>query len=165
MTQLEDNKPTPVQDTAHEEAEQTEAQTEQTSARPANGIPAETEAQDAPAAPPEAETGEEPGTATDEQPAAPAIPATQQTILEQPEAVPPAATEIAPQEQTEDVAEIPHLPDPSIWPIVIAFGTSILLVGIIIGLGVMILGLLIFVFGVAGWIYQDIQIARRGEHH
>jgi hypothetical protein len=165
MTQIEDNKPTPAQETAQEQAEQTQEQTEQTSAPPANGMPTAPEAQDAPAAPPTDKTGEETGAATDEQPDAPAIPATQQTILEQPEAVPPAASELAPQEQTEDVAEIPHLPDPSIWPIVIAFGISILVVGIILGLGVMLLGLLIFVGGVAGWIYQDIQIAKRGEHH
>jgi hypothetical protein len=141
--------------------------TEQTSAPPADGLPAKPQAQDedAPAAPPAEESSEEPGAAADEQPDVPAIPATQQTILEQPEAVPPATSELAPQEHTEDVAEIPHLPDPSIWPIVIAFGISILVVGIILGLGVMLLGLLIFVGGVAGWIYQDIQIAKRGDHH
>jgi hypothetical protein len=65
----------------------------------------------------------------------------------------------------EDDEEIPHLPDPSIWPLVIALGISTLLLGIAVHLYVMIAGLIIFAFGLGGWIYQDIQVARRGEHH
>ncbi len=65
----------------------------------------------------------------------------------------------------EDDEEIPHLPDPSIWPLVIALGISTLLLGIAVHLYVMIAGLIVFAFGLGGWIYQDIQVARRGEHH
>jgi hypothetical protein len=58
-----------------------------------------------------------------------------------------------------------HLPDPSIWPFVIAVGLAILMAGIVIHLVVVLVGLAVFVFGIGGWLYQDIQVARRQEHH
>ncbi len=66
-------------------------------------------------------------------------------------------------EEADD--EIPHLPDPSICPIVIAFGVCILFYGIVLNLLLVLVGLMIVVAGIAGWIYQDIQVAKRGEHH
>jgi hypothetical protein len=37
--------------------------------------------------------------------------------------------------------------------------------GIVIHLVVVLVGLAVFVFGIGGWLYQDIQVARRQEHH
>jgi membrane-bound ClpP family serine protease len=64
-----------------------------------------------------------------------------------------------------DEHETPHLPDPSIWPIVLALGISTLVTGIALNLVVIIAGLIIATIALVGWIYQDIQIARRGEDH
>lgn len=61
--------------------------------------------------------------------------------------------------------DLPHLPDPSIWPIVIAFGISVVLLGLAINLGLMLFGLLVLFAGIGGWIYQDIRIAQRDVHH
>ena len=58
-----------------------------------------------------------------------------------------------------------HLPDPSIWPIVIAFGSTVLLAGVVLGLVVLLLGLIILGVGVVGWVYEDIEIERRSEQH
>ena len=58
-----------------------------------------------------------------------------------------------------------HLPDPSIWPIVIALGSTILLAGVVLGLVVLFLGLVMLGAGVIGWVYEDIQIEQRSEGH
>ncbi|NJK79891.1 MAG: cytochrome c oxidase subunit 4 [Chloroflexaceae bacterium] len=58
-----------------------------------------------------------------------------------------------------------HLPDPSIWPIIIALGISVLLTGIVINLLVILIGLAIFAFGLGGWIYQDIMVSLRQDEH
>jgi hypothetical protein len=58
-----------------------------------------------------------------------------------------------------------HLPDPSIWPFVIALGSAVLLAGIVLGFVVLVPGLLILGIGVGGWVYEDIELERRSEHH
>lgn len=61
-----------------------------------------------------------------------------------------------------------HLPDPSIWPIVIALGIAVLVNGIVLGLPVLVLGLLLIAFGIGGWIRQDILVSLREQdrsHH
>jgi hypothetical protein len=65
----------------------------------------------------------------------------------------------------EDYIPDVHLPDPSIWPFVMACGLAILMAGIVIHLFIVLAGLAVFVFGLGGWLYQDIQVARRGDHH
>jgi uncharacterized membrane protein len=65
----------------------------------------------------------------------------------------------------EHADEIPHLPDPSIWPFIIALGLACGLTGVVIGLWLVIVGGIIFLIGLVGWIVQDIQVAQRGDHH
>jgi hypothetical protein len=72
-----------------------------------------------------------------------------------------AHTEAAADEEGEAI----HLPDPSIWPLVIATGVTILLAGIPLHLIIIVTGLAVLVFGIGGWLYQDIQVAKRDGHH
>jgi hypothetical protein len=67
-------------------------------------------------------------------------------------------------EEGEYIPDV-HLPDPSIWPFVMALGLAILMAGIVLHLLILVAGLAVFVFGLGGWLYQDIQVARRSEHH
>ena len=75
----------------------------------------------------------------------------------------------------DDHDEIPHLPPPSLRPLIMSVGLMFIAYGIVffnsgIGLTVGAIGLLIFAVGLGGWIYDDIQEARRqnaegGGHH
>lgn len=60
-----------------------------------------------------------------------------------------------------------HLPDPSIWPIVIAFGIALLINGVVLGLPVALGGILTLALGIGGWIRQDIIVSLRDQdkHH
>lgn len=58
-----------------------------------------------------------------------------------------------------------HLPDPTIWPFVLAIGITLFAAGVALGLVVILLGLIIVAIGVGGWIYDDIQLERRKEQH
>lgn len=60
-----------------------------------------------------------------------------------------------------DHSEI-HLPPPSLRPITMAFGITLLAAGIVTSIWLFLVGLLIFVFGLAGWIWDDIQQDRSG---
>lgn len=68
-------------------------------------------------------------------------------------------------EAQDDGHAIPHLPDPSIWPLVLSIGITLILLGVALGLLIFLSGIVIFFFGLGGWVYQDIQVAKRGEHH
>ncbi len=65
----------------------------------------------------------------------------------------------------EEEETIPHMPDPSIWPLVLAFGMTVMVTGIVFNLFVVLAGIAIFVFAIGGWLYQDVQVARREDHH
>lgn len=69
------------------------------------------------------------------------------------------------QEDEESTDVVVHMPDPSIWPLVIATGTAGLMLGIVLGLWLLFAGVVVLVIGIGGWLYQDIQVARRSEHH
>ncbi len=69
------------------------------------------------------------------------------------------------QEDEESFEVVVHMPDPSIWPLVIATGTAMLMLGIVLGLWILGAGIVVLVIGIGGWLYQDIQVARRSEHH
>jgi hypothetical protein len=45
-----------------------------------------------------------------------------------------------------------HLPGPSFWPILLALGISMSLIGVITKLAVLIIGLLITLIALGGWI-------------
>jgi hypothetical protein len=48
-----------------------------------------------------------------------------------------------------------HLPPPSIWPLILAIGMAILAMGLVFRGPVLILGLLVFVAALLGWIFED----------
>ena len=52
----------------------------------------------------------------------------------------------------EDHGPDDHLPGPSFWPVVLAFGVAMSLVGTITKYAVLIIGLIIVVVALAGWI-------------
>jgi len=48
-----------------------------------------------------------------------------------------------------------HLPGPSIWPLILGLGIAVLVLGIVYRGPVLALGLLLFLTGVVGWIFED----------
>jgi hypothetical protein len=54
-----------------------------------------------------------------------------------------------------------HLPGPSFWPVVLAFGVAMSLVGTITKYAVLIIGLIIVVVALAGWIRSARKEYRR----
>ena len=55
-----------------------------------------------------------------------------------------------------------HLPPPSFWPIVLAIGTAMALAGIVIHPAVWIVGIVVFLVALAGWLRelgQDLAVA------
>lgn len=63
---------------------------------------------------------------------------------------PPVASELAPPRPVEEI-EI-HLPAPSIWPAAAGLGIALGFFGIVTSLFVGLVGILVFVVAVAGWI-------------
>ena len=67
--------------------------------------------------------------------------------------------------------EIPHLPPPSIRPLIMSIGLMVACFGLAyittppIGLILLLVGLLIFGIGLGGWIYDDIRAAREAQQH
>lgn len=62
---------------------------------------------------------------------------------------------------------VPHLPDPSIFPLILALGMTLLALGTVLGLLVFGAGLVIFAIGLGGWLYEDTQThlkARDNKH-
>lgn len=47
-----------------------------------------------------------------------------------------------------------HLPDPSVWPVVLAGGISLICAGIAVGRIVGLVGAALFAIGLAGWIQE-----------
>ena len=76
----------------------------------------------------------------------------------------------------DDDGEIPHLPPPSIRPLIIGIGLMFTGFGLVyvgpntvVGLVLLGIALVVFGLGLGGWIYDDIREARRqqaeGGHH
>jgi hypothetical protein len=69
--------------------------------------------------------------------------------------------------------ELPHLPPPSIRPLIMGIGITVAAFGLVylttppLGLIIVLVGLLIFGIGLGGWIYDDVRAAREGQggHH
>ena len=52
---------------------------------------------------------------------------------------------------------VPHsveLPAPTVWPIVLSLGIALLTIGVATNLVLSVVGAVVFVFGLAGWIVQ-----------
>jgi hypothetical protein len=47
-----------------------------------------------------------------------------------------------------------HLPAPTAWPIIMAFGSTLLVLGLVTNLGVTILGVVLFIVSAVGWFRQ-----------
>ncbi len=58
-----------------------------------------------------------------------------------------------------------HMPAPSLSPILLAFGLTGAVFGIIFGPIVMILGVILTVVGLGTWIYDDVKNASAEEQH
>jgi cytochrome c oxidase subunit 1 len=66
------------------------------------------------------------------------------------------ATEIKP----EDI----HMPPPSFWPIVLAFGFTLILTGLAIHYFIAIVGIITTFVSILGWIIEPVH-DEEGEHH
>lgn len=91
-------------------------------------------------------------------------PAIQQVVSDMEHQHPVNVPETEPSAHTEEAGTV-HLPDPSICPFIIAVGITVTLTGLLIGVAQILVGVLILAAGIGGWVYQDVQVARRGEHH
>jgi hypothetical protein len=71
--------------------------------------------------------------------------------------VPSPAAELAaaePSDPTAEGTEHIHLPPPTIWPVVTAFGVAFAGLGLVSNLMLSIAGLLIMVYGLASWVQE-----------
>jgi len=57
-----------------------------------------------------------------------------------------------------------HLPSPSYWPIVLAFGLALIAVGVVSTIIVSIVGVVVLLVAIAGWTLEN-RAAGQGEHH
>lgn len=58
-----------------------------------------------------------------------------------------------------------HLPPSSYWPIVLAFGLTLIAIGIIFGLVISVLGVIVLLVAIAGWTQENRKLAGAGEAH
>jgi hypothetical protein len=63
----------------------------------------------------------------------------------------PEMPEVVDREDQHESSE--HLPGPSFWPIVLALGTAMTLTGVVTKLALVIVGLVVVVVGLGGWIW------------
>jgi hypothetical protein len=52
----------------------------------------------------------------------------------------------------EEAHEDPHLPAPSIWPVIVASGVGFALFGIVTSYWFSLFGLIVMVWAIAGWV-------------
>ena len=57
-----------------------------------------------------------------------------------------------------------HLPPPSYWPIVLAFGMTLLGVGMVSTIIVSIVGVIVMVVSVAGWTMENRRLNQEAHH-
>jgi cytochrome c oxidase subunit 1 len=58
-----------------------------------------------------------------------------------------------------------HLPPPSFWPIVLAFGVTLIAIGIIFGTLISLLGVIVLLVAIAGWTQENRKLAGAEEAH
>jgi len=54
----------------------------------------------------------------------------------------------------EDHPEI-HLPSPSYWPIILAFGMTLLAIGVVSSIFISIVGIVILLVAIVGWTWEN----------
>ena len=57
-----------------------------------------------------------------------------------------------------------HLPSPSYWPITLAFGMTLLAVGIVSTIIISIVGVIVMLVAVAGWTLENRAQGQDGHH-
>jgi len=57
-----------------------------------------------------------------------------------------------------------HLPSPSFWPIVLAFGMALIAVGVVSTIIVSIVGVVVLLVAIAGWTLEN-RVAGQEAHH
>ncbi|MFZ0548951.1 MAG: cytochrome c oxidase subunit 4 [Candidatus Promineifilaceae bacterium] len=63
----------------------------------------------------------------------------------------------------EDHPEI-HLPSPSYWPIVLAFGMALIAVGVVSTIFISLVGVVVLLVAIAGWTWEN-RVAEQEEPH
>jgi cytochrome c oxidase subunit 1 len=58
-----------------------------------------------------------------------------------------------------------HMPPPSFWPIVLAFGLTLIAIGVIFGFVISLLGVIVLLVAIAGWTQENRRIAASEEAH
>jgi len=57
-----------------------------------------------------------------------------------------------------------HLPSPSYWPILLAFGMTLIGIGVVSTIIVSIVGVIVLLVSIAGWTLEN-RAAGQEEHH
>jgi len=57
-----------------------------------------------------------------------------------------------------------HLPSPSYWPILLAFGMALIAIGVVSTIFVSIVGLVLLLVSIAGWALEN-RASGSEEHH
>jgi hypothetical protein len=70
----------------------------------------------------------------------------------------------APAQPAAEELAIPHLPPPTVWPVTLALGITLLAFGFVTSLIFTAAGVIIMVIAFAGWIADLRQDAREGAH-
>lgn len=65
----------------------------------------------------------------------------------------------------QDVTSGMHLPPPSYWPIVLAFGLALIAIGVIFGTVISLVGVIVLLVSIAGWTQENRRIAAAQEMH
>ena len=63
----------------------------------------------------------------------------------------------------EEQPEI-HLPSPSFWPIVLAFGMALIAVGVVSTIIVSIVGVVVLLVAIAGWTLENRAVGQEKHH-
>lgn len=57
-----------------------------------------------------------------------------------------------------------HLPSPSFWPIVLAFGFSLIAIGVVSSIFVSIIGIVVTFLAIAGWTLENRAVVQEEDH-
>jgi cytochrome c oxidase subunit 1 len=57
-----------------------------------------------------------------------------------------------------------HLPAPSFWPIILAFGFSLIAIGVVSTIFVSVVGVVVLLVALTGWTLEN-RAAAQEEHH
>lgn len=57
-----------------------------------------------------------------------------------------------------------HLPAPSYWPIVLAFGMALIAIGVVSSIIVSIVGVVVLLVSIAGWTLENRAAGKEAQH-